>query len=71
MMQYINEHHNIETAFAVRYRCTIELLDGDRSISPQANIDPTNRDVWSLVSYESSEPAITRTNIKHAGVPRY
>jgi hypothetical protein len=71
MMEYVNKHYNIKAAFAVWYRSTIECLHGNRSIFAQADVDPLDGNVWSLVSNEPGKPAITGTNVKHASIPRY
>src|SRR5438067_3131281 len=71
VMEYIKKHHNIEAAIAVWYRCAIEWLDVDRRICAHADVNPLDGNVWSLVSNESSKPAVTGTNVKHAGIPRH
>jgi hypothetical protein len=71
VMEYVNKHYNIKAACVVWYRSTIECPHGDRSICAQADVDRMDGDVWSLLSNESSKAAITTTNVKHAGIPRY
>jgi hypothetical protein len=71
VMEYINEHHNIEAAIAVWYRRAIECLDVDRRICAHTDVNPLDGNVWSLVSNVSSKPAVTGTNVKHAGILRY
>jgi len=71
VVEYVNKRHNIKAAFAVWYRPAIEWLYVDGSTCARADVHPMDGDVWSLVGNESSKTAITRTNVKDAGIPRY
>jgi hypothetical protein len=67
VVQHIDKHHNVKTAFAVRYRRAIKCVDRYNGIVTLADVDPPNGNVRALLSNQASESAITATNIEHFG----